>query len=326
MAKILFYACREDEIAACEKIKDIYQVEVSYTKEKLDLSTVCLAEGFEFICIVGTCKITMEVAMHLKTAGVKYILSRIVGTEHIDRDALAVSGLKAAYVPAYSPESVADFTVMLTLSCVRKLKTQIRRVDENDFRMIGLSGREMKTQTVGVIGTGRIGLCTIQRLKAFGCKVIAYDPYPKKDCDIAYMELGKLYEKSDIIILHCPGSKENYHMINEDSIAKMKDGVILINTARGDLVDVDALSCAIENGKVAAAGLDVLEGEQKFFRRKIAEDGILSPVAEKLISQDNVVYTSHVAFYTEEAVESMMNTTFQNMRDFMETAQCRNQI
>ncbi|WFR55550.1 NAD(P)-dependent oxidoreductase [Anaerocolumna sp. AGMB13025] len=201
-------------------------------------------------------------------------------------------------------------------------------VSQFDFTLNGLKGRELRNMTVGVIGTGRIGAETIKNLTGFGCNILAYDLYENKAVagQVTYSGLDQVLTESDILILHCPLTKENEKLINSDTLARMKDGTVLINTARGGLMDYEAVLGAIENGKLSAAAFDVYDSETNYIRKKVNPDSFESETLKKLMEKENVIYTAHMSFYTDTAIENMILTTFDNLMEYETKGVCSNEI
>jgi D-lactate dehydrogenase len=253
----------------------------------------------------------------LAAEGVKYIGFRTIGYNSVDLEAAKRLGIRVAH-SGYSPYSVANYTVMLMLMCIRKALYVMMRSHTADYSLGPICGREMQNMTVGIIGTGRIGKAVIKNLSGFGCKIIAYDPYPAKGLEnVEYVTLDELYARADIISLHTFLSDETYHMINKDSIAKMKDGVILINAARGALVDTKDLIEAVESGKIGSVGTDCCEGEDEFIRtdRKY-DDLVVNHDYIILKSFQNTIVTPHVAFFTDQAVSDMVESSVKSVVQF----------
>lgn len=247
----------------------------------------------------------------------KYVGFRTIGFNSIDLEAAKRLGIRAAH-SGYSPYSVANYTVMLMLMCIRKALYVMFRSHTADYSLGPICGYEMQNMTVGIIGTGRIGKAVIQNLSGFGCQIIAYDPYPADGLNnVEYVTLDELYAQADIISLHTFLSDETYHMINEESIAKMKDGVILINAARGALVDTKALIKGIESGKIGSVGTDCCEGEDEFIRTDQKYDGrVVNHDYIILKSFQNTIVTPHVAFFTDQAVSDMVESSVKSIVQF----------
>lgn len=315
--KIFFYALRPfDELQFCQEYSKQYGIEFGYTPEYPTPENVQLAAGCD---AVSTTPCDMGAAMLERFAalGVKYIACRSIGYDHVDLEKARELGLKVSNV-GYTPNGVANYAIMLMLMCTRRFGHILKRVELQDYTLKGKMGRDISNMTVGVIGTGRIGRTVLQHLSGFGCKLLAYDLYPSEEAKqyAEYVDLDTLFAQSDIITLHTNATEENHHLINADSLAKMKDGVIIVNTARGKLIDSDALIDALNTGKVGAAGLDVIENENGLYYYNRSGDPIANPELALLRSFPNVLLTCHTAFYTDEDVESMVRGVFESAGAF----------
>lgn len=325
--KVLVAAHRADETGIFEKINEKYQFELDYSVNQLTLENAEMTKGYDAVCINVGCKVSEEMAGRLKEYGVEYILTRAAGRDHLDAEAIQKYGLKSAYVPAYSPNAISEHTVLLMLSLLRKYKEQMRRIQEQYYFINGLRGKELRSITVGVIGTGRIGFTTIKDLSGFGCRILAHDIMENEAVKAyaSYVSLEELLETSDMIVLHCPMTAENYHLIDEAAIEKMKDGVMLVNTARGGLVDTQAVLNALKSGKMAAFGMDVYEYEDKTQRKDYRGKELDDPLLAELLQMDQVIFTSHTAFYTDQAIENIVDTTLTNLYQWSTTGSCENE-
>lgn len=305
--KIIAYAARPDEQYGFDKVSSELQVELKYVTEGLDLDNVDEAKGYEYVTILGHCNASRDVLKKLSHFGVKSLSSRSAGFNNIDVNAAKEYGIKISSA-TYSPNCVADFTLMLMLMSIRNTKQALLRGEAKDFSLRGLRGLEMKNLVIGVIGTGRIGRTVIKNISGFGSKIIGYDLYQNEGIKefIEYVDLDTLFNKSDIITLHAPYIEENHHLINSDAISKMKDNVIIINTARGELIDTKALIKGLESGKIGAAGLDVLEDEVGIYHNDRRFDSFVNHNMSILRNMHNVVLTQHLAFYTDQAVYDMV--------------------
>ncbi len=247
----------------------------------------------------------------LQGRGVKYLSTRSVGLDHIDLKAAELAGIYVENV-AYSPESVAEYTVMMMLMAIRNAGSLLRRANHCDFRLEEKRAPELRDMTVGVVGTGRIGKAVIERLHGFGCSILAYDPHPS--LNVRYVELDELLKRSDLITLHLPLNAATRHLLNLARIARMRRGAILINTARGALVDVAALTDALEHGIIACAALDVVEGEEGWFYRDCS--ALSPPPFARLLALPNAIVTPHTAFYTEHALDDIVRNTVRNCLEY----------
>jgi D-lactate dehydrogenase len=232
-------------------------------------------------------------------------------------------------VPAYSPEAVAEHTLGLIMTLNRKLHRAYGRVREGNFSLDGLLGFNLSEQTVGLIGSGKIGVQTAKILSGFGCKIIAHDPYPNdamRDLGVEYVSLNTLFERSDIVSLHCPLLPSTFHMIDSDAVSRMKRGVMLINTSRGALIDTQAVIQGLKSGKIASLGLDVYEEEAELFFEDYSEKVIHDDVFARLLTFPNVIITSHQGFFTKNALENIAQTTVENITEFEQSGSCENEI
>lgn len=327
--KIAFFDAKPYDKPSFEKYGKAYDVNFKYFETKLNEDTVELAQGYDGVCTFVNDTVNSAVIERLNQMGVKVLALRCAGFNNVDMK-YAFGRLHVLRVPAYSPYAVAEHTIALLLTSIRRIhKAYIRSKDFN-FSLAGLTGFDLHGKTVGVIGTGKIGKVFIDICRGFGMKVLAYDKYPDKKIDngktIKYVSLDELFEKSDIISLHCPLTDDTYHIINDKVLEKCKTGVIILNTSRGALVDAEALLEGIKSRKVGAACLDVYEEESDLFFEDnsghIMEDDVLA----RLISMPNVIVTSHQAFLTEEALENIAETTVKNIVGFFETNQCPNEL
>ncbi|WP_461206661.1 NAD(P)-dependent oxidoreductase [Clostridium sp. DL1XJH146] len=326
--KILVLGHREEETHIFKKLIQTFKYEISYTTDFLNISNVEITKGYDAIFITVSSVITEEVAKSLSELGVKYILNKLAGTDHLDLDAIHKYNLKVAYVPYYSPNAVSEHTVMLIISALRKLKSQLHRINHHNFNIKGLQGRELRNMTVGVIGTGRIGCATVKNLSGFGCQILVSSHSKKKEIKsiATYVPLKELLVKSDIIVFHCPLTDDTYHIINEETIKTLKNGVCLINTSRGGLLDTKAVMNALQTGKISAVAVDVYEEENKILRKDMSRRELEDKIFEEFIAMENVIYTTHTAFYTDEAVSNMIETTFENLHEYEISGCCKNEV
>jgi len=315
--KIIAYAVRKDEQYGFDKVSAELQVELKYVTDGLNLGNTEEVAGYEYVTILGHCDASREVLKKLSALGVKYISSRSAGYNNIDIEAAKEYGIRVSSA-SYSPNCVADFTLMLMLMCIRNAKQSLLRGEAKDYSLRGLRGLEMKNLVVGVIGTGRIGRTVIKNISGFGSKIIGYDLYENDEIKeyMSYVDLETLYRESDIITLHAPYIEENHHLINRDTISKMKENVIIINTARGELIDTEALINGLEQGKIGAAGLDVLEGEVGIYHNDKRFESFVNHNMSILRCMPNVILTQHLAFYTDQAVYDMVECGLKSLYYF----------
>ncbi len=286
----------------------------------LDKDTAYAAEGYKVVCVFVNDTCDAAVVEKLASLGVELIALRCAGFNNVDLDACKTHNVSVVRVPAYSPYAVAEHTVALMLMLNRKLHQAYQRNRAGYFVLEGLTGFDMRGKTVGVIGTGKIGECTIDILRGFGCRVLAFDKFPREEIGaqdgVQYVELGQLLGESDIVTLHVPLFTETYHMINAEAISQMKDGVMLINTSRGGLVDTRALITGLKSRKIGSAGLDVYEEEAGIFFHDISDTVLTDDVLARLMTFNNVVVTSHQAFLTHEALANIADTTLANIEEY----------
>lgn len=324
--KLLVIGHRDEETFIFEKFNKNLNYEISYTHDILTMSNIEMTKGYDAICLTVNSVITEEVAKCLPSLGVKYILNKLAGKDNLNLESIHKYGLKAAYVPHYSPNAVSEHTVMLILAALRKLKLQLHNVDKHNFTLKGLQGRELRNMTVGVIGTGKIGCTTIKNLSGFGCRILASGHSEKEEIKAfaAYVPREELLNKSDIIVFHCPLTEDTYHLINDKTISTLKDGVCLINTARGKIFDTKAVLNALRTGKISAIAIDVYERENEILRKDISSGELKDKEFEELLSMENVIYTTHTAFYTDEAISNMIETTLENLHEYEISGFCKN--
>ncbi len=298
---------------------------IKYFDTRLTKDTAGLAAGSDVVVAFVNDNIDAETVNLLYGYGVKLIALRCAGFNNVDVRA-AFEKIHVVRVPAYSPYAVAEHTMALLLTSVRRIHKAYNRTKDFNFSLNGLTGFDLFGKTVGVVGTGKIGRVFVDICRGFGMKVLAFDPFPAQGIEAEYVNLGELFEKSDIISLHCPLTSENYHMINRQTIKTMKKGVIIVNTSRGQLIDAEALLEGIKEKKIGAACLDVYEEESDiFFEDKsghIMQDDILA----RLLSMPNVLITSHQAFLTKEALDNIAKTTFENIDAFFAGLPLENEI
>lgn len=316
--KILAYSHRSDETQYFKEFSEKYNVEVKLCDYEPNKDTADFAKGFDCISIITT-KIPGELVEKFYKLGVKFISTRTVGYDHIDLKKANELGVHIGNA-TYSPNSVADYTVMLILMTIRKVKLIMERSNVQDYSLNGVQGKELPNLTVGVIGTGRIGQTVIKYLSGFGCKVLAHDIYEAESVKkhAKYVDLDTLLKNSDIITLHMPATNDNYHMINKNSIKLMKDGVYIINTARGSLINTSDLIEGIEGKKIGGAALDVIENEDNLYYNDSKGEILNNRDLLILKSFPNVIVTPHTAFYTDQAVSDMVENSIKSCVLFSE--------
>lgn len=316
--KVLFYDTKPYDKDSFSKFLPEYKdITVDFLKTDISHRTVDLARGYDAVCVFVASDVNEGIVEKLAEYGVKLILLRCAGYNNVALDAAKNHGITVMHVPAYSPEAVAEHALALAFACNRHIHKAYIKVRENNFSLIGLTGFNFKDKTAGIIGTGRIGAAMAKNCNGIGMKVIAYDKYQNPDLPfIEYVSLDELFRRSDLISLHCPLTKDTYHIIDLEAIEKMKDGVILVNTSRGALISTEDLIKGIRQLKFAGVGLDVYEEEMENVFENREDDILENSVTARLLSFPNVIVTSHQGFLTEEALEAICETTLENARSF----------
>lgn len=306
-----------DELPCFEKYCPQYGIEYDYTTETPCMDNLELAKGYDVVNVITTV-FDQPMLKKLHDMGVKCIATRTIGYDHIDVDYAKSLGMGVIHI-SYSPNSVADYAIMMMLMGLRRMPHIMERANIQDYTLKGKIGRELPDCTVGIIGTGRIGRTVIQHLSGFGCKMLAYDLYENEEVKqyAEYTDLDTLLKNSDVITLHAPATDDNYHMIDASAIEKMKQDVVIINCARGALIDTDALIDGIESGKVGFAGLDVVEHESGLYYFNRMGEPLHNPKLAILRSYSNVLVSPHTAFYTEEAVANMAENSIIGAMKYM---------
>lgn len=317
---IAFYSTKPYDKASFEALNREYGFDIHYFKGNLSLDNVALTKGSQVVCVFVNDNVDAQVIRALSENGVRLIALRCAGFNNVDLQAARRYGIRVVRVPAYSPYAVAEYTLALMLALNRKIHRAAWRTREGNFALHGLEGFDMHGRTAGIVGTGRIARILIRTLRAMGMRVVAYDPYPNeefaREVGMEYVSLDQLYAQADILSLHCPLTRENEYMIGREAIAAMKDGVMIINTGRGKLIDTEALIEGLKTKKVGSAGLDVYEEEAEYFYEDRSDALIDDDVLARLLSFNNVIVTSHQAFFTREAMNNIARTTLDNVRDF----------
>ena len=315
--KIAFYDTKPYDKPSFEHYGALKDMQFRFLETRLNEDTVELARGCEAVCVFVNDTVNAAVIDRLYELGVKVIALRSAGYNNVDIQH-AFGKIHVVHVPSYSPYAVAEHAMAMLLTSVRRIHKAYNRTREFNFSLSGLTGFDLHGKTVGVIGTGKIGRIFIDICRGFGMKIIAYDAFPAENSGIEYVELDELFQRSDIISLHCPLTEQTRHLIGEKAIGKMKKGVVIVNTSRGGLIDAEALLKGIKDRKIGAACLDVYEEEADIFFEDrsghILDDELLS----RLISMPNVIVTSHQAFLTEDALNNIAETTVRNILSYFE--------
>ncbi|CDT12453.1 MULTISPECIES: 2-hydroxyacid dehydrogenase [Vibrio] len=319
MLNIAFFSSKSYDEKSFELAKGELNAEFHFHDFRLTTTTAKMAHDNEVVCAFVNDDLSRDVLEILAQGGTKLIAMRCAGFDKVDLDAAKEFGLQVVRVPAYSPESVAEHTVGMMMCLNRKLHKAYQRTRDANFSLEGLVGFNFHGKTVGVIGSGKIGLATMRILKGLGMNILCYDPYPNPlavELGAKYVELDELYQESDVISLHCPMSKENYHLLDATAFGKMKDGVMIVNTSRGELLDSTAAIEALKQSKIGALGLDVYDNEKELFFQDKSNDVIVDDVFRRLSACHNVLFTGHQAFLTKDALFNIANTTLTSVDAF----------
>ncbi|WP_341273160.1 D-lactate dehydrogenase VanH [Herbihabitans rhizosphaerae] len=308
------YGCGRDEAVLFREMAPLFDVMPTITEAAVSEGNVGLASGNRCISVGHKAQIANSALLALSRVGVAYISTRSIGYNHIDVEYAESVGISVENV-AYSPDSVADYTLMLMLMVVRNAKSMIRRADVHDYRLNEVRGKELRDLTVGVVGAGRIGAAVIDRLRGFGCRVLAHDKRRLR-ASVDYVPLDELLRRSDIVTLHTPLDAGTHHLLNRRRIEEMKRGAFIINTGRGALVDTGALISALESGGLGGAALDVLEGEEGIFYADCRDKTIESKQLVRLQELPNVIVSPHTAYYTDHALSDTVENSIANCRKF----------
>lgn len=325
--KIIVFEKRNYEDRIIHEYSQKENIELVTTSDILNEKTIHLCKGADAITTLGYSKLNTDLLDKIKQSGVKYISTRTIGFNHIDVAYAKQIGLKVSNV-SYAPNGVADFTVMLMLIAIRNYKPAMWRQNVNDYTLNGLMGKELRHLTVGVLGTGRIGSAVIKNLSGFGCKILAYDVFQNEKIKsfAQYVNLDELLRTSDIITIHMPLNETNKAFINKSTIAKMKKGIVIVNTARGELMSIPDLIEGIETQQIGALALDVFQNEDEIYHHNFSTDIIKNKDMAYLRQFPNVILTQHMAFFTDSAVEEMISHSLDCLISFNETGTCSNEL
>lgn len=338
MTRIAFFGTKKyDQETFCavnesvdEYGKPRFGFELKYYKSHPTMDNIVLVQGATVVCVFVNDPLTADIIAEMGRLGVRLIALRCAGFNNVDLAAAKQAGIRVVRVPAYSPHAIAEFTLGLILAVNRHLPRAVARTRDGNFSLQGLMGFDLYGKTIGVIGTGKIAKVLIELLQGFGMRILGYDPYPDKafaaKTGLEYVELDTLLREADIISLHCPLTSENHYMINAEAIGKMKQGVMIVNTGRGGLIDTEALIQGLKSRHIGSAALDVYEEEGDYFYEDISDNIIEDDVLARLLSFNNVLLTSHQAFFTREALTNIATTTLQNVQDFVEGRELANEV
>lgn len=323
--KIAFFDAKEYDIESFNNSNSNGEFEFKFYETRLSKDTVNLAEKADVVCVFVNDTVDKDVIDALTEYGVKLIACRCAGYNNVDIE-YAYGKIHVVRVPAYSPYAVAEHAMAMLLTSIRRIHKAYIRTRDFNFSLNGLTGFDLHGKTVGVVGTGKIGRIFTDICKGFKMKVLAYDKFPDESSGLEYVSLEEIWEKSDIISLHCPLTKETTHLINKETIGKMKKGVVILNTSRGALIDSEALLEGIKDRKIGAACLDVYEEESDVFFHDFSGHIVEDDTLARLISMPNVIVTSHQAFLTKEALDNIADTTLGNVKQFTDTGRCDNEL
>jgi D-lactate dehydrogenase len=304
-------------------------LDLRFLEPRLTVDTAPLAVHADAVCAFVNDDLGAEVLEVLADLGVRLVALRSAGYNHVDVAAAERLGLPVVRVPGYSPHAVAEYCVGLILALNRRIYRAYHRVREGNFSLTGLLGFDLHGKTVGVIGTGKIGALFARAMVGFGCEVVASDPFPSEECramGVTYVDLEEVLVRSDIVSLHCPLTPETYHLIGREQLSRMRDGVMLINTSRGALIDTGAVIDALKTGRVGHLGLDVYEEESDLFFEDLSDKVIHDDVFSRLLTFPNVLITGHQAFFTDEAMRNIAGTTIDNLTAFENGEQLVNRV
>jgi len=327
--RIAMFSAKEYDQHSFELANEAFGLEIVFFDTRLEEKTAMLVHDCSAVCAFVNDDLSRPVLTLLAGHGVKLIAMRCAGFNNVDLEAARELGLQVVRVPAYSPEAVAEHAVGLMLCLNRRIHKAYQRTRDANFSLEGLTGFNMHGKIVGVVGTGKIGLAVLRILKGFGCQLLAYDPYPNEEArgiGASYVELDELFERSHIISLHCPLTDDSYHLLGAEAFAKMRDGVMIINTSRGGLLDSQAEINALKSGRIGSLGLDVYENERELFFEDLSNEVILDDVFRRLSSCHNVLFTGHQAFLTREALHNIAETTLANVQSFAEGRRSGNEL
>jgi len=316
--KISLFSALPHDIESFSMANKNPNLEFNFIPERLGLNSLELVKDSTIVCVFVNDLLDRTVLLGLQKKGIKLIVMRCAGYNNLDLDSAKELGISVLRVPAYSPNSVAEHAVAMMMCLNRKLHTAHKRTQDGNFSINDLMGFDMVNKTVGIIGTGRIGLITAQILRGFGMQVLAYDPYAQEKLDfISYLSFDEVLEQSDIVSLHCPLNQSTKYLINSATLAKMKPGAMLINTSRGGVVETQAVVSALKSAQLASFGMDVYEKEDKYFHHDHSANILADDDLNLLKTFPNVLITSHQAFFTHEAISNIAQISLENIDSFL---------
>lgn len=329
MVNIAFFSSKSYDESSFNAVNHGFSYTFHFHDFRLTSKTAKMAQGCEVVCAFVNDDLSKPVLEQLYDGGTRLIAMRCAGFDKVDTDAAKAIGLQVVRVPAYSPEAVAEHAVGLMMTLNRRFHKAYQRTRDANFALDGLVGFNFHGKTVGVIGSGKIGVATMRILNGLGMNILCFDPYENSlaiELGATYCSLDEIYQQSDVITLHCPMSKENFHLLDEQAFNKMKDGVMIINTSRGELLDSVAAIEALKKGKIGALGLDVYDNEKDLFFQDKSNDVIVDDVFRRLSACHNVLFTGHQAFLTEDALSNIATTTLTNIQLFSRNESSGNEV
>ena len=328
--KIAFFDTHSYDKKSFVEANKVFGYEIDFRDYKLNENTALTAQGYDVVCVFVNDVVNAEVIKTLADCGVKLIALRCAGFNNVDLRAAAAAGIKVVRVPAYSPYAVAEHGVALLMSLTRHIPQAYLRTKTANFNIEGLTGRDLYGLTAGILGTGKIGRIMADILMGFGMKIIAYDPFPNeqwaKEKNIEYVGLDEIFQRSDVLSLHCPLTEETKHVVNHDRMKMMKHDAVIINTGRGALIDSKALVHALKHGHIGGIGMDVYEEESKYFFSDWSTDIMTDDTLARLLTFPNVIITGHQAFLTTNALKNLAETTLENVKAFGSGAELVNEV
>ena len=328
--KIAFFDTHSYDKKSFVEANKAFNYEIDFRDYKLNENTALTAQGYDVVCVFVNDVVNDQVIKTLAECGVKLIALRCAGFNNVDLKAAASAGIKVVRVPAYSPYAVAEHGVALLMSLTRHIPQAYLRTKTANFNIEGLTGRDLFGLTAGILGTGKIGRIMADILMGFGMKIIAYDPFPNeqwaKEKNIEYVGLDEIFQRSDVLSLHCPLTEETKHVVNHDRMKMMKHDAVIINTGRGALIDSKALVHALKHGHIGGIGMDVYEEESKYFFSDWSTDIMTDDTLARLLTFPNVIITGHQAFLTTNALKNLAETTLENVKAFTAGEELVNEV
>jgi len=327
--QIALFSTKAYDRRSFEQLNERFGYELTFFETRLTADTAALAAGYAGVCVFVNDAVNRSAIEQLAAGGTQIIATRSAGYNQIDLDAAAEHGLTVVRVPAYSPNAVSEFTVGLILTLGRQIHRAYNRVREYNFELEGLQGFELRDKTVGIFGTGQIGTAVIQNLSGFGCRMLAYDIYhnPAVEALVEYIDDPiEIVRQADILTFHIPLTPDTHHIVNAETLRHMKDGVFIVNTSRGALLDTTAVIEALKSGKIGYLAIDVYEEESELFFRNLSDQIVTDDVFARLTTFPNVLVTGHQAFLTDHALHNIAETTLQNIQDMATTGRCANEV